>query len=83
MVPLSTRVEKYRIIHDKQMQKYGRCLAIVLNNPVPVKYSLHKEISTNMKRLRQLHARGKTVVFPDIDRLEQIMLSELREPDNN
>ncbi len=28
------------------------------NNPVPVKHSIHKEASTNMKRLRQLHAKG-------------------------
>ena len=48
------------------------------NNPVPVKHILHKEISTNMKRLRQLHARGKKVVFPDIDRLEQLMLTEIQ-----
>jgi hypothetical protein len=46
------------------------------NNPVPIKHSLHKEIKTNMKRLRQLHSRGKKVIFPDINRLEQIMLSE-------
>lgn len=113
MVPLSTRVEKFRAIHDKQVQKYGRCLTIVLgefdgreaafllqnmfpvreyyldhihtrnNNPVPVKHSIHKEVSTNMKRIRQLHARGKKVVFPNITRLEQIMLAELREQGPN
>ena len=49
------------------------------NNPVPVKHSIHKEVSTNMKRLRHLHARGKKVVFPDITRLEQIMLAELND----
>lgn len=109
MVPLSTRIQKFRALHDKQVQKYGRCLTIVLgvfdgkeaafllqnmfpireyyldhihtrnHNPVPVKHSLHKEILTNMKRLRQLHARGKKVVFPDISRLEQLMLAELNE----
>ena len=44
------------------------------NNPVPVKHSIHKEITTRMKKIRQLHSRGKKVVFPDIDRLEQIIL---------
>lgn len=113
MIPLSTRVEKYQAIHDKQVQKYGRCLIIVLgefdgrksafllqnmfpvreyyldhihtrnNNPVPVKHSIYKEVSTNMKRLRQLHARGKKVIFSDITRLEQIMLAELREQSSN
>lgn len=40
------------------------------------KYSIHNQINTNMKRLRQLHARGRKVVFPDITRLEKIMLEE-------
>lgn len=48
------------------------------NNPVPVKHSIHKEVTTRMKKLRQLHSRGKKVVFPDIDRLEQIMIAELK-----
>lgn len=108
MVPLSTRVQKFKMIHDKQVQKYGRCITIVLGefdgkkaafllqnmfpirdyyldhihtrnqNPVPVKYSIRKEIATNMKRLRRLHDRGKKVVFSDICRLEQIMLAELQ-----
>ena len=46
------------------------------NNPVPVKYSIQTEISTKMKRILQLHARGKKIVFPDISRLESLMLKE-------
>jgi hypothetical protein len=113
MVPLSSRVQKYKAIHDKQQQKYGRCLTIVLgefdgkeaafllqnmfpvrdyyldhihtrnNNPVPVKHSIHKEVRTNIKRLLQLHSKGKKVVFSDIDRLEQLMLKEIQSQDNN
>ncbi len=94
MVPLSSRVDKFRAIHDKQAKKYGRCLTIVLgefdgksaafllqnmfpvteyyldhihtrnNNPVPVKHSIHSEINTNMKRLRQLHKRGRIQIPP-------------------
>lgn len=109
MVPLSSRVDKFRAIHDKQAKKYGRCLTLVLgefdgksaafllqnmfpvteyyldhihtrnNNPVPVKHSIHSEINTNMKRLLQLHKRGRKVVFPDITRLEEIMLEELKD----
>ena len=30
MVPLSSRVEKFKAIHDKQVAKYGKCLTIVL-----------------------------------------------------
>ena len=109
MVPLSSRVEKFKAIHDKQVHKYGKCLTIVLgefdgkeaafllqnmfpirdyyldhvhtrnSNPVPVKHSIHKEVVTRIKKLRQLHSRGKKVVFPDIDRLEQIMLAEIKD----
>ena len=108
MVPLSSRVDKFQKIHDKQVEKYGNCLTIVLgefdrkkaafllqnmfpvteyyldhihtrnNNPVPVKHTLRKAVSTNMKKIWQLHAHGKKVVFPDIARLEQIMLSEMQ-----
>ncbi len=113
MVPLSSRVNKFQAIYDKQVQKYGKCLTIVIgefdgkkaafllqnmfpvteyyldhihtrnSNPVPVKHSIHRTISTNMKQLRQLHARGKKVVFPDILRLERLMLTELKIKDTN
>ena len=107
MVPLSSRMDKFQALHDRQVQKYGSCLTIILGefdgrraafllqnmfpvteyyldhihtrngNPVPVRHSIHREISTNIKRIRQLHARGKKVVFPDITRLEKLMLEEL------
>ena len=80
MVPLSSRVEKFKAIHDKQVAKYGKCLTIVLgefdgkeaafllqnmfpirdyyldhihtrnNNPVPVKHSIHREVTTSLKQ---------------------------------
>lgn len=107
LVPLSSRIEKFRAIYDKQIEKYGNCLTIVMgeydgkqaafllqnmfpitekyldhihtrnNNPVPVKYSIQTEVSTKMKRILQLHARGKKIVFPDISRLEGLMLEEI------
>ncbi len=111
MVPLSSRVNKFQAIYDKQVHKYGKCLTIVMgefdgkraafllqnmfpvteyyldhihtrnSNPVPVKHSIHRAVITNMKQLRQLHARGKKVVFPDISRLERLMLAELKTKD--
>lgn len=108
MVPLSSRIEKFKEIHNKQVSKYGKCLTIVLgefdgkkaafllqnifpiteyyldhihtrnNQPVPIKHSIHRTISTNLKQILQLHARGKKIVFPDISRLEKIMLTELQ-----
>ena len=32
-----------------------------------------------MKKIRQLHFKGEKVVFPDIDRLEHIMLAEVKD----
>lgn len=106
LVPLSSRVEKFQAIYDKQIKKYGNCLTIVIgeydgkqaafllqnmfpitekyldhlhtrnNNPVPVKYSIQTEVNKKMKRILQLHTHGKKIVFPDIARLESLMLEE-------
>lgn len=109
VVPMSTRVEKYQSIRDKQIEKRGECLSIIIGdydgkraafllqnmfpitkkyldhihtrngNPVPVKRSVAREVRTNMQKLRQLVYIGKKVVFPDIRRLERLMLEELQE----
>ncbi len=106
LVPLSSRVEKYLSIYEKQQKKYGNCLTIVMgeydgkpaafllqnmfpitekyldhmhtrnNNPVPVKFSIQSEVRTKMKRILQLHARGKKIVFSDISKLQTLMLNE-------
>lgn len=47
-------------------------------NPVAVKYSVAQEVYANMRQLHRLIAKGKTVVFPDVNRLEALMLEELR-----
>jgi len=107
MVPMSARFDKYKEIHDKQVQKYGRCLTIVLGefgerpaafllqnmfpivpyyldhihtksgNPLPVKHSIRQVIQTKIKQIRQIHARGRKIVFTDIDRLQKLMLEEI------
>jgi hypothetical protein len=107
VVPMSTKIEKYESIQKKQIEKYGKCLTIVIgdfdgkanafllqnmfpvtcgylshvhtrnNNPVPVGHSLRKEIQTNMKQLQILISRGIKVVFPDVRRLERLMIAEL------
>ena len=46
-------------------------------NPVPVNYSLAKEVKRNVQQLRILISRGKKVVFPDVKRLESLMIEEL------
>lgn len=39
-------------------------------------YTIQAEINTKMKRILQLHARGKKIVFPDISKLQHLMLEE-------
>ena len=113
MIPMSTRVEKFRAIHDRQTARYGKCLTIVLGeydnreaafllqnmfpilphyldhihtrngNPVPVKYSVQQEVKSRVKQIRKLTERGIQVVFPDIVRLEKLMLEELASQQNS
>lgn len=46
-------------------------------NPVPVKHSISQQVRSNIQQIRQLVYRGKNIVFPDIIRLEKIMLEDL------
>lgn len=112
MVPMSTRVEKFQAIHDKQVARYGKCLTIVMGeydsrkaafllqnmfpvlpcyldhihtrngNPVPVKYSIQSEVRSKMKQVWRLTTKGIKIVFPDILRLEKLMLEELAGQEN-
>lgn len=112
VVPMSTRVEKFQAIRDKQQAKYGKCLTIVIGNydghkaafllqnmfpitekyldhvhtrngnPVPVKHAIVQEVRSNMQQLRQFISKGKQVVFPDVQRLEKLMLEEVENGKN-
>ena len=107
MVPLSSQFAKFKAIHDKQIERYGKCLTIILGkydgrdaafllqnmfpiteyylnhihtrngNPVPVSFSVHQKITVNMKIIKQLLMRGKKIVFPDVLRLEKLMMKEI------
>ncbi len=81
LVPLSSRVEKFQPIYNKQIEKYLDHIHTRNNNPVPVKYSIQTEIGTKMKRILQLHARGKKIVFPNISKLQHLMLEEATSTD--
>ncbi|MDR3314703.1 MAG: hypothetical protein LBS96_09680 [Oscillospiraceae bacterium] len=50
---------------------------LVRSNPVPVSSRLQRTISRNFRELLRLHKRGFHIIFPDIKRLEQLMLDEL------
>lgn len=107
VVPMSSRVEKYQSIVDKQIERYGQSLGIYIGtfdgkpsafliqnmfpitedyldhihtrngNPVPVKESVKSEVRSRMQKARRLVSRGKNVVFPNIRRLEKLMLDEI------
>ena len=109
VVPMSSRIEKYRGIIDKDTARYGSCLKILIarygdgqsaflfQNMFPIlhKYIDHvhtvagipmavnpvvqKELIKRFKEIRRLYARGVKMVFPDIARLEKLMVDELTE----
>ena len=107
VIPMSKRVEKYTEYMQKDINRYGQCLKIVVGeyanvnavfllqnmfpilpkyidhihlvkqNPVPVNSRLQTILDRNFRELLRLHRRGIRIVFPDILRLEQVMLDEL------
>ena len=109
VVPLSSKVDKYKSIMDKQIERYGNSMGIYIGtfdgkpsvfliqnmfpvteeyldhvhtrngNPVPVKQSISKEVKSRMQRTLQLSSRGKKVVFPNIEKLKNLMLEEIKQ----
>jgi hypothetical protein len=47
-------------------------------NPVPVHSDLQTQIERNFREVMRLHKLGIKLVFPDIDRLEKLMLREIK-----
>jgi hypothetical protein len=106
VVPMSSRLEKYKTIIEKDTARYGSCLkiliarygdgqsAFLLQNmfpilpqyidhahtiagiPMAVNHVVQDEIAKRFKEIRRLYARGVKMVFPDILRLEKLMLFE-------
>jgi hypothetical protein len=106
VVPMSTRIDKYNVVIEKDAQRYGSCLKILIARygdgrsaflfqnmfPILSKYIDHihtvagipmavnpvvqEEIKKHFKEIRRLYARGVKIVFPDITRLEKLMLDE-------
>ncbi|MCL2086938.1 MAG: hypothetical protein FWH05_05005 [Oscillospiraceae bacterium] len=106
VIPMSSRVEKYTAHMQKDIERYGKCLKIVIGeyasvnavfllqnmfpilpqyinhihivkkNAVPVNTNLQTILGRNFRELLRLHRKGMKVVFPDIIRLEKLMLEE-------
>ena len=109
VIPMSSRVEKYQPIIDRDVERYGSCpkiliarygdgkSAFLLQNmfpilpkyidhvhtiagvPLPVNIVVQEEIIKRFKEVRRFYSRGIKMIFPDISRLEKLMLSELEQ----
>ena len=107
VIPMSTKVDKYRGFMQKDIERYGKCLKIVIGeyanvdavfllqnmfpilpryidhihlinqNPVPVNTRLQIILNRNFREVLRLHRKGLKIVFPDIIRLERLMLDNL------
>ena len=107
VIPMSTRIGKFKAIVEKDTARYGSCQKILIARygdsksafllqsmfPILPKYINHvhtvagipmavnpvvqDEIIKRFKEVRRFYARGVKMVFPDIDRLEKMMIDEL------
>ena len=107
VIPMSSRVDKYQVVVDKDVKRYGKCLKIYIGeyankpnaflfqnmfpilqkyidhvhvirkNPVPVSKGLQTILDRNYREILRLHRQGAKVIFPDINRLEKLMIEEL------
>jgi hypothetical protein len=107
VIPMSTRIDKYQAIVDKDIERHGECLKIFIGeyanklnaflfqnmfpilpkyidhihmiqqNPVPVSQRLQTILDRQYRDIMRLHKRGAKIIFPDISRLEKLMIDEL------
>ena len=56
--------------------KYVDHIHMIKQNPVPVNLVLQKILARNFRDIIRLHKLGAKVIFPDIDRLEKLMMDE-------
>lgn len=60
------------------IEKYVNHLHTRNGNPVPVPNYLANEVNTKFNKIMQLHKNGSKVIFTDIQRLEALMIAELK-----
>lgn len=106
-VPLSSKVEKYRDVAKRKIDKYGRCDTVVIGSfagedsvfliqnmfPVIERYvdhehtiggesvnvsrALYESVVSNARHVLSLHKHGRKLIFPDIDRIYELMKNAL------
>ena len=59
------------------LPKYIDHIHLIRQNPVPVNQRLQTLFDRNFRDVLRLHRRGAKIVFPDITRLEKLMLDEM------
>ena len=107
VIPMSSQIEKFRTIVEKDTVRYGKCVKIYIGeyankqnaflfqnmfpilpkyishihtiqqNPIPASQKLQTILDRIFREVLRLHRRGSKVVFPNITRLEKLMLDEL------
>lgn len=107
LVPISSRVDKYKKIYEEKQKKYKRVDTLVFGKvngeervfliqnmfptiekyieevyvrkkaDVTITYTLEKEIKEKANHVLEIAQKGKNVVFPDIERMKEILLQEL------
>ena len=65
------------------LPEYVDHIHTVKGRPVPVEERVKTELLKAFMEVRRLHSRGAKVVFPDIDRLERLMLAERDKAESN
>ncbi len=61
------------------IEKYIEEVYVRKSNEVTITYALEKEIKEKANLVLEIAKKGKKVVFPDIIRIKQILLQELKE----
>ncbi len=81
MIPISSKVEKYKKIHDKKMKRYGKCNTILLANfsGKNAAYLLQNAFPITDSFIDHVHTVNNipVVVHKDVDTQLTVMLKEL------
>jgi hypothetical protein len=85
MVPMSTRIEKYQAIYEKQRRKYGKCITIVLGefdgkksafllqNMFPITDSYLDHIHTKNGNPVPVHTAIQKIVYSNMQQIFQLL----------
>jgi len=65
------------------LPKYIDHVHTVAGIPMAVNHAVQREIIKRFKEIRRLYSRGVKMVFPDIKRLEKLMIDELATDTDN